>query len=403
MLASILSLAVGMLSLPNLSLILSSDESKGGAQDPTYLRSILPSGAIVVVENMPGSKYLAIQLIASSHGVPESKETHGWRHLLEHLLEKGTDKRLESRLEAQGMFLSAETHRDALQFTIIAPPEKWGVGLSAVKELLQPLTVTEDELKREASVLAEEQAIRNPAKRLSPIAWIEAFGEAGLDPAGDAAAIAKATPAGLEILRRRHFAPQNVVVSVCGPGLDLDLTTRELRDLLPKEKGPFEPAPPPRLGPPAKESVRADVPEGEAFGVVVPGWDDPQTAAVLAAGLALASERDGSFVIYTPSVQPGLVLLGANGRNDGFGAWLGKLGPNFAAGLFGRGRALAEEWLQAQMARPEGRAFLRGFLYAQSASANPERLAETIRTMEPGAFTQAVQKFAQAVTGGGGL
>ncbi len=393
-----LAAAFGMLlgiSLPNPSSIFAEVENRGRAQDALYLRTILPSGAIVVVENMPKAKVLSVQLIVSSRGVAENPQTHGWRHLLEHLLEKGPDKGLGARLEAQGMLLVSETHRDALQFAIVAPLGKLEPALAAVEALMQPLHTTDDELKRETAVLNEEIALNPASKRLGPAVWMSLFGEAGLDPVGAPEVIAKASAAGLEQLRRRHFAPQNLVVSICGPDLDLDAVTKQLRERLPKVKDPVEPSAPARLEPQVAEA-RATSGEGEAVGVVAPSWLEPESPAVLAAGLALASEREGSFLLYTPSVLPGVVVLGSSNGEAGLAAWLAARKPTDLAALFARGKALAGEWVRQRMATPGGRAGLRGLLYAQSPNASVEDYQNAIRQLTAASFQAAAARFVKA-------
>src|SRR5688500_7954220 len=83
-------------------------------QQPPRLRTVLPSGAIVLVERMPAATSLSVQLFASARAVPESKQTHGWRHLLEHLVARGPKGDIDARLESQGAFMRARTLRDAM-------------------------------------------------------------------------------------------------------------------------------------------------------------------------------------------------------------------------------------------------------------------------------------------------
>lgn len=360
---------------------------KGQQNDPR-LRRLLPSGAVAFAEYMPDAKYFCLQLFASSRGAKDTTETHGWRHLLEHLITKGPDKGLEARLEAQGIFLTAETQRDATSFTFVGPPEKVDVAISAIGELLQPLRTTEKEVAQEARVIGQEIALAPASKKLSRSVWLKCFGEQGLDPLGSVDALAKATPTVLELLRRRHFAPQNLVLSFAGP-VPLEPALRDLSAVLPKEKGPFEPDTSTR-----KAGVAGIVGDrGTAVGVPVPNWDESETAATLAAALALASEKENCFVIYTPSVQPGLVILGTEESNSGLGDWLKGLKTSETDALHVRGRVLAENWLKRFLTSVEGCAFLRGFLYSQSISTTPETFYERVRAISRDQFRAAVSRF----------
>ena len=359
-------------------------------QNDPRLRMILPSGAIAFVESMPGAKYFCLQLFASSRGARDTAATHGWRHLLEHLLTKGPDKDLEARLEAQGIFLTAETHRDAMQFSFVGPPEKIDLAIAAVREILQPLRATEKDIEKEARILSQEIALAQLSKKLSRGLWIVSFGaEAGLDPVGTGEAISKATPQTLEFLRRRHFAPQNLVLSLAGP-VDVDSSLKQLTAILPKEKGPFEPDTSFRkMGGPSVATIDG----AQARGAPAAGWDEPETAAVLAAALALASEGDNRFVIYTPSTQPGLVILGSEEPNSGLGDWIQNLKAFEIDALFARSKLLAEGWVKRFLSPPEGCAFLRGFLYAQKSGAMPEAMLENIRKLSIEQFRSGVELF----------
>lgn len=357
------------------------------AQDSPRLRTILPSGSIVYVENMPRARYVSVQLIASSEGVRETPESHGHRHLLEHLLVKGPDKGLGHRLESQGIFMAAETHRDAMVFSLVVPSEKIPLALGAVQELLQPLQASPAELERERNILAEELALSPSSMRLSKALWAGSFGVAGLDPVGTAEGWAKATPEKLEFLRRRHFAAQNLVLSICG-NLDVDEVTKAARAVLPKDKDPFEPDLWRRK---AGKPSAASEPNASARGAASPGWSEPETAALLAAALALAGERDKGFVTYTPSVAAGVVILGQN--EPGLGAWIDRLTPGQIDALYPFGRYAADAWVRRQMESPEGNAFFRGFLYCQNREAQPDALLENVRAMTLGQFREAVAQF----------
>lgn len=348
---------------------------------------MLPSGAVLLVENLPSSKVVSVQLFASAKGVRETPQTHGWRHLLEHLLVKGPDKGLAERLETQGIFLTADTHRDAMQLALLAPAAKLDLALETVRIFLQPLQTTQSEIDNEVKVLGEELALAPSSKRLSKMLWAASMGDQALDPIGDPKAMATATPELLEMLRRRHFAPQNLVLVVSGP-LDVDKVTLRAKALLPAEKGPFEPDPVHRsAGSPAvaREGGR------EARAVPAPGWGDRNTAANLVAAFALASELKDGYVIYTPSVQPGLILLGSN--DDGLGAYLQGLKPAEIDALFPRGRTIAESWLRRQLDNSEGSAALRGLLYVQGIGSEPEDLLDNIRRVSQTEYRAAVDLF----------
>lgn len=331
---------------------------------------------------------MSVQLIASAAGVRESATTHGHRHLLEHILAKGPDKAIDLRLESHGIFLTAETHRDAMVLALTGPTEKLDIAIETMKEFLQPLQTSAAEVERERRILAEEIALYGKATLLSQRLWMEVFAEDGYDPIGTPESWAKATPESLELLRRRHFAAQNLVLSISGP-LDVDRATKLARSVLPAEKSPVEPDL--RLRKTAKPLALASLAEASAKGVAAQGWNDPQCAALLAAALALAGERDNGFVIHTPSAGPGLVTAGDT--EGGFAKWVDELSAGAIDAMFAFGRFAADRWVRRKLETPEGNSFLRGYLLCQNPAAEPERFLENVSAMTLADFRAAVAKY----------
>src|SRR4051812_48412530 len=81
-------------------------------EEPPRLRTIFKNGAVLLVENLPQAKYVSVQLFASDKHLPDTPETHGYRHLLEHLALKGPKRDLDLQMERQGVFFLGRTLRD---------------------------------------------------------------------------------------------------------------------------------------------------------------------------------------------------------------------------------------------------------------------------------------------------
>lgn len=356
-------------------------------QQPPRLRTVLPNGATVLVERVPGAKTVWTRLFLSSRGAEDTPASHGQRHLLEHLVAVGRDGRLDERLEAKESYLRAQTHRDAIEFDVDVPAGRLDLALGALGEMLRLKSLTPDDISREAGIIRQEGALMEVSTRLAAAAWGVAYGAKGLAPFGDLNAIRAATPASISALHRRLCAGGNLVIVVAGD-VDLDAATAAAASVVraaPKGEGAFG------VRPEGKGGRDEDaVGYGEARALPVPAYDDPRTVAALAAALALASELDDAFITYTPSGRPGLVILGRAGENNGLAAKVEAADP---AALWNRGRLLVGFWLRRQTSDPGADASLRGLLLAQSVDYTPDRMREAIAGMTYRDFAAAVAAF----------
>ncbi len=357
-------------------------------QEPPRSRMPQPNGSILLVEPAPQDKSLNIVLIASSQGVHESKP--GLRHLLEHLVVEGQDGKLEAGLEARGHFLRAATTRDTLEISISCDPAHFTEGFDALIDILKPRTWSKERIASELAVIAQEAALQEDSSRLAAGVWSLAYPDAP-NPIGDLAALATATPADLEAVRRQTFDPARVLLFVEGP-IDRHEAGALGRELL-ATLGPKSTAEKPRREPKAAKGRIEVEGFGEARATVTPGIAEPETAANLAAAFAIASEVPESFVTYTPSAQAAVVTVGNATRRNAVGRLIDALELSGMDALFVRGRALAFRWLRRQTESPEADARLRGILYAESESARPESLEANLIKLTLPQFEAAMGRF----------
>lgn len=343
---------------------------------PARLRTILANGSVVLVEPHFEARSITIDLFASSRGAEDAPKTHGWRHLLEHLLVRGRKGDVDARLEAVGGFLRAETLRDATAIELEVPPDQLERGLEMVAEMLHYPEVTTESIKNEIPILREELAIESDSARLANAGWNANYGELGLDPQGDVARIAEATPEAISDLYIRHFRAPNLVLVISGP-IDLDGGSKLGTELMSRLPGsPVRLKGEQRIAHPlAKYDAVAP---GSAITIPVGPYDSRGTAAILAVSLAFASEHPGCFVTYTPSTQAGLITVGTSTNRD-LPALAITAGADTLEALYDRGRRLAQGWLRRQMVDPRSATFLRGLLLVQNANATPEKLEEAIQ------------------------
>jgi hypothetical protein len=360
---------------------------------PQRLRTLFPNGAILLVENISGAATASVQLFASSRRLPDTPENHGYRHLLEHLLLKGPAKDLDLRLESQGMVLLGKTLRDAMQIEVRCEASQIPAAMDALGELLKPIHVSVADIASEVSVMRQEDALQSDALRLSRAEWAEAFGEQGLDPFGETDVMAKATPEALSAYQEELFAANNLVLVISGP-FDVETQSKAARGFLKDRSGKASAAEVERAkGIPGRTQI--DDAFGEARAARVPGFREPSAAGALAAALAVASQLENAFVIYTPSAGTGLIIVGRSDENSGVGLKIDSLEEGDIAALFPLGKLLAHRWLVRQLESPSSSASIRGLLLCQGPSYKPEQMLENIDALKWPEFIQGFHMFSK--------
>lgn len=362
-------------------------------EEPPRLRTLLPNGSILLVENLPRAKSVSVQLFASDRRLPDTPDNHGFRHLLEHLCLKGPKHDLDLQMERQGMFFLGRTLRDAMQIEFTCSPKQIPVALDGLKQALQPISVTQQEITKEVGIMKQELALETDTQRLARAAWTEAYGDQGLDPFGELATMEKATPQALADYQTQLFAPNNLVLVISGP-LDIEAVTKIgkgfLEDFSGRASGTV-------AGRPDGVPGRADLNDafGEARGARVPGWQSARTAWTLAAAFGVASQVASPFVIYTPSAGNGLVVLGQTDDNSGIGMKIDSMEQGDVAALFPIGKLLARRWLLRQLEEPSSSAFIRGLLLCDGPSNRPEQMLANIDSMTWQDFLRGFVGFRQ--------
>lgn len=343
----------------------------------------LENGATLLVERMPSAKSVSVHLWVGPRGVRETVSTHGHRHLLEHLVTKG----LDGPLESQGVLLLARTYRDAMQFELTGPPANLETILGAVDKIVAGREYTLDELEAEVKIMRHELALEGAASVLNRATWRGAFGDDGLDPLGDLEAMAKATPDVLAALHRRLFAPSNVVLVIVGP-VEVVPTTKRAKERMEEWQG--EPTPLMARKPGKPERVESDAALGEVRGALIENFSD--VGATLAAAYAIAARNESAYVVYTPSVGAGLVLLGRTGRNNALGQAIDAMTEGEEAFLLPIGRAMARNFVDRLLETPSGAGYLRGFLLVLGLP-SPDELRRAAVTVDWPSFRAAVARF----------
>lgn len=359
--------------------------------DSAWLRTVLPTGAIVVAHSLPESKRVSAQLLISTRSWLESQANHGWRHLWEHLAATGPDGNLDARLESAGVTLRARTYRDANQFEVECAPAQLGQALDALQEILRPRAFSSASIAKELEILRHERALMSVPERLSSKAWLLAYGEEGVDTQGSEEALRSATPAEMERLHADLCVQSKITISIAGP-LSAEAMTQAAKSTL-ASIAPGAPVPPQRRqsGSPAKAFLPGV--KGGVLAALTGSFDSMEAAATLAAGLALAAQAPSSFFLYTPSAENSLILVG------GLESWSEILmateeaREDATAQRFAVGVDIARRWVRQQLADPSSSAFLRGYLASGAFGMSPEKILNQLDRMTPSDFRQGWAAF----------
>lgn len=358
-------------------------------QDSPRLRTLLPNGASIIAEQMPNSSTVAISLFSSARGISDKI---GQRHLLEHLIldRKKGNQTLDEYAESQGIIFTGRTSRDTLQIEVIAPAEKLSVAIELLKATVAPLQVSSETISKEAHLISEEIALSTDDKLLSDAVWRAAYGEGGIDPAGQPEELANVSPQSLEDTLSDILRAERITVSLVTP-LPPEKATEPIRDWISGLKTGDPIVHTPREFKPDRYVTEATF--GEARGAKVGAWNEPETAEVLAAAMALASQRPGCFLTFTPGLEPGLIVIGRTSANSGFGTGIDGLEEGELAAWFEIGKSQAKRWVQVQMFSANGLAGLRGRLLNVNVGLRPETMLENLDSVDWNGFRRGVERF----------
>ena len=187
-------------------------------------RTVLPSGLRIVTEQMAGSRSASIGVWVNVGSRDESPTLHGCSHFLEHLLFKGTPERtamdISVALDAVGGEFNAFTTKEYTVFHARVLDEDLGTAVDVLGDMVTASTLTEADVEAERDVILDEIAMHDddPDDVVHNLFATQAWGETplGRPIAGTEASITAMTRAQIHRFYRRHYRPDNMVVSVAG-------------------------------------------------------------------------------------------------------------------------------------------------------------------------------------------
>ncbi|HXN56011.1 MAG TPA: pitrilysin family protein, partial [Myxococcales bacterium] len=304
----------------------------------TFVRTQLPNGLTVLVEENPAAPVAALQVWVGVGSADERSDEEGLAHLHEHMLFKGTARRgpgeIARQIEAAGGEINAWTSFDQTVYHVVVASQFAGQGLEVLADAITEAAFDPAELSREIEVVCEEikRSEDSPSRKVSKGLFAAAFARHpyGRPVIGTEESVRGFTRDGILRFYKRWYHPANCTLVAVGDLREAEvLRLAEAAFRFPGANG-FAPATPrpqePRHGAPAARVRKEPVKEAYlSLAWPAPSLRDSKVAALDALALVLghgeasrlyrALKRDRLLVTdvsasaYTP-VDPGLTLVG---------------------------------------------------------------------------------------------
>jgi predicted Zn-dependent peptidase len=187
-------------------------------------RTTLPSGLRIVTEQMAGARSASIGVWIGVGSRDETATTHGASHFLEHLLFKGTDERsaldISIALDAVGGEFNAFTAKEYTCFHARVLGEDLSLAVDVLGDMITGSLLETHDVDAERDVILDEIAMHEDdpddvvQNLLAELAW--GSGPLGRPIAGTTGSIEAMTRTQIQRFYRKHYRPDNIVVSVAG-------------------------------------------------------------------------------------------------------------------------------------------------------------------------------------------
>jgi len=256
-----------------------------------FARADLGDGLVVLTEEMPGVRSVAVGVWVRAGSVYESAGEMGVSHLLEHMVFKGTERRsareIALALERLGGSLDAYTTREHTSFQTRTLDEHLDAALDVLADLvLHPLLRQEDlELEREV-VLEEISTVEDTPDDLvfdlhAQALWADH--PYGFSILGTRESVSSLTAADLKRLHQRAYCRPNILVAAAGHIRHEDVVARvaELFGDAPGGERAGRPAPPAGVVPREVHIERATAQTHVVFGTRTFRHGDPRRYALV--------------------------------------------------------------------------------------------------------------------------
>ncbi|MFC1657315.1 M16 family metallopeptidase [Candidatus Moduliflexota bacterium] len=223
---------------------------QGGVSTPSqnFSRTILPNGARIVTEEIPGSRSIALGVWIATGSRSEEPAEGGSAHFIEHLLFKGTPSRSASALareiDSVGGHLDAFTGREYTCFYLNVLAEQVERGMEILADIFLHSSFPPHEVERERNVILEEIRMSedSPEDKVYELLVQNIWPRSSLGRPilGTASTIASLSRSKLLAFRRRYYRSSNLVFAAAG-GMDHDSLGTLWRRHFPMARGALKP------------------------------------------------------------------------------------------------------------------------------------------------------------------
>jgi len=218
-----------------------------------YHLSELANRIQILTVPMRDRESAAVAVWVKTGGRYESKRLSGVSHFLEHMLFKGTRRRssrqIKKEVEGVGGMLNAFTGEESTCYFAKLPAEHFVRALDVLVDMVKEAALSTRELERERPVILEEikmyrdQPAQYVHELMSELLWPDQ--PLGRSIAGIPETVSKIRRREMMNYKKKHYQPQNILVSVSGPIAHaevLELARRHFPSRNGRERSRFEPA-----------------------------------------------------------------------------------------------------------------------------------------------------------------
>ena len=195
-----------------------------GPHDPDVALTTLPSGLRVVSQRMDHAATVSLGIWIGAGARDELPNEHGLAHLLEHMAFKGTARRsaleIAEEIESVGGDLNAATSVEYTCYTARVLGSDLGLAVDILADIITSPSLTEEELKREKSVILQEiSAVQDTPDDLVYDRFLQAaFPDQpiGRPILGTAKTVKGFTPEAIRAYLARNYHAGNMVLAASG-------------------------------------------------------------------------------------------------------------------------------------------------------------------------------------------
>ena len=189
-----------------------------------YKKSLIANDLRVISNELKGRESVAIGIWAGVGGRFEDASTKGAAHFLEHILFRGSLKYscndIKGSIEGVGGTLNAFTGEEQTCYYAKVPTKHFQSTLDILSDMVFFPLIQKNDLERERSIILEEIKMYKDLPQyyvlelLDGLVWPDH--PLGQSLAGTVDTVGTMTQAGLRKFHRQYYAPDNVVVTICG-------------------------------------------------------------------------------------------------------------------------------------------------------------------------------------------